>query len=514
MFGWINDCTECLVIEKFGQDVWHQIKDEAGCGDVPDGGFLRYKYYPDSDTVSLVVAAAEVLNITVEDVLHAFGDYFVQYVQDNGYSNVLECLGSNLRDWLSNLNSLHDHLQASYPKGFVAPVFWSEDDEEEGVSGSGNDGGGRVDGNSNSNKNSKNNGAILVHYFSHRGSLLVPLVVGLIKRIAREYFSIEINMEQLQLQDESQGVKNTTWRVMTVDPDEAYKLRGKRKKQNRRSRTGAVKTAAAGGGGNNDGQNQPDGGGGDDEEETRTLSTARTSSPSRYERTFREGQTQASNLRVEEVVKRAFHNPNCELYHAFTKEHYKYLCDYWKVNKTGPDGDQWCYDVYSIDRNVDGGNWVKMEDLPGRLNSSNFDSKFFGGKVPETGAFPPDEEGTLQSFPPKVIIVNDISGSSQEMTVVKDGDMTLEDAVYKQINDDVKQFPPEWLEQLNDKTMEMRCVVWNDEDDTPYHAFSIDDLTMTSTKTFFDLVPPSFDPIKLVLQGDAAVEVGDDEEDI
>ena len=41
-----------------------------------------------------------------------------------GYANVLECLGSNLRDWLSNLNSLHDHLQASYPKGFIAPVFY------------------------------------------------------------------------------------------------------------------------------------------------------------------------------------------------------------------------------------------------------------------------------------------------------------------------------------------------------------------------------------------------------
>ena len=432
-------------------------------------------------------------------------DYFVQYVQDNGYSNVLECLGSNLRDWLSNLNSLHDHLQASYPKGFVAPVFWSEDDNDDENSGGSSDG--------NNRNNNRNNGAILVHYFSHRGSLLVPLVVGLIKRIAREYFSIEINMEQLQLQDESQGVKNTTWRVTTVDPDEAYKLRGKRKKQNRsRSRTDGIKTAAGDNNNNNNDGQMVDGGSGEDEE-TRTLSTTRTTS-SGYARTFLEGQTQASNLRVEEVVKRAFHNPNCELYHAFTKEHYKYLCNYWKVNKTGPDGDQWCYDVYSIDRNIDGGNWVKMEDLPGRLHSSNYDSKFFGGKVPETGAFPPDEKGMLQSFPPKVVIVNDVSGSSQEMTVVKDGSMTLEDAVYKQISDDVRQFPPEWLDQLNDRTMEVRCVIWNEEDDTPYHAFSLDDLNMTSTKTFFDLVPPSFDPIKLVLQCDAAVEVGDDEEDI
>ena len=114
MFGWINDCTESLVCTKFGEEAWHKIKEKAGCT-VEDGGFLRYQYYQDSETVDLVVAASEVLNISVDDVLFAFGDYFVGYVKDNGYANVLECLGRNLRDWLSNLNSLHDHLQASYP---------------------------------------------------------------------------------------------------------------------------------------------------------------------------------------------------------------------------------------------------------------------------------------------------------------------------------------------------------------------------------------------------------------
>ena len=183
MFGWINDCTECLVISKFGEETWHQIKQTAGC-EVADGGFLRYKYYPDSDTVELVVAASQVLNISVDDVLYAFGDYFIEYVQDNGYSNVLECLGSNLRDWLSNLNSLHDHLQASYPKGFVAPVFWSEDDVEcPSVALASVAAGGGTVASINPNAN-----AILVHYYSKRGSLLVPLVVGLIKKLARCYF--------------------------------------------------------------------------------------------------------------------------------------------------------------------------------------------------------------------------------------------------------------------------------------------------------------------------------------
>ena len=30
MFGWIHDCTEQLVLSKFGIEVWHKVKQEAG----------------------------------------------------------------------------------------------------------------------------------------------------------------------------------------------------------------------------------------------------------------------------------------------------------------------------------------------------------------------------------------------------------------------------------------------------------------------------------------------------
>lgn len=80
------------MVTKFGLETWHEIKEKAGC-QVDDGGFLRYEYYPDKDTVDLVVAASEVLDLSVDQVLYAFGDYFIDYVQQNGYSNVLECLG-------------------------------------------------------------------------------------------------------------------------------------------------------------------------------------------------------------------------------------------------------------------------------------------------------------------------------------------------------------------------------------------------------------------------------------
>lgn len=389
-------------------------------------------------------------------------------VQDNGYSNVLECLGSNLRDWLSNLNSLHDHLQASYPKGFVAPVFWCADDNE------------------------SKDGAIFVHYFSQRGSLLVPLVVGLIKRLAREYFDIEIDMDQLQLQDEANGVKNTTWRVMTVNPEDAYKLRGKRRRKSNKT---------IGSRGSNP------------EDDTVTLSTTPTTT-NRYERTFREGGAQASNLRVEEFVKRSFNNPDCELYHALTREHYLYLCEYWKEHKT-EDG-KWCYNKFAIGDD-DGGDWATLKDLPGRLNPGTFNELFFGGKIPETGAYPPDINGSLQSIPPKVYFVNDITGKSQELVVGKDPSITLEEAIYNHAMVDkarIKEFPQDWMNQLDANRMEIKCVVWNEEKDEAYHTFSLDDLKTTSTKQLYDLTPGNFDPIKILLQCEEEVQVGEDEEDI
>ena len=199
MFGWINDCTESLVTSKFGIDKWHEIKRKAGC-EVKDDSFVRHKYYSDQSTVELLVAASEVLDMSVEDVLEAFGQYFMEFTRRHGYDNLLSCQGSTLRLWLSNLNALHDHLQSSLPAGFIAPVFWCEDDDYEG-----------------------HEGCILLHYYSQRGSLLVPLVVGIVKEVSRYHFNIEVSMERLQIQTENDA-KFTTWRIRAVDPVLQWKL--------------------------------------------------------------------------------------------------------------------------------------------------------------------------------------------------------------------------------------------------------------------------------------------------
>src|SRR5210317_1667607 len=90
MLGLINDCAEQLVITKFGLDAWHTIKESAGCS-IKDHGFEQHGHYPDSATVDIVVAAAKLLNVTVDDVLELFGQFFLQYTIDKGYDNLLRC---------------------------------------------------------------------------------------------------------------------------------------------------------------------------------------------------------------------------------------------------------------------------------------------------------------------------------------------------------------------------------------------------------------------------------------
>ena len=61
MYGWINDCVEKLVVEKFGRATWLAIKEAAGLSEFQEGDFIRLEHYPDKMTFDLVAAASKIL---------------------------------------------------------------------------------------------------------------------------------------------------------------------------------------------------------------------------------------------------------------------------------------------------------------------------------------------------------------------------------------------------------------------------------------------------------------------
>ncbi|XP_064555586.1 guanylate cyclase soluble subunit beta-1-like [Drosophila montana] len=87
-----------------------------------EGQFLVRQIYDDEITYNLIGAAVEILKIPADDILELFGKTFFEFCQDSGYDKILQVLGATPRDFLQNLDALHDHLGTLYP-GMRAPSF-------------------------------------------------------------------------------------------------------------------------------------------------------------------------------------------------------------------------------------------------------------------------------------------------------------------------------------------------------------------------------------------------------
>ncbi|KAK0063210.1 guanylate cyclase soluble subunit beta-2, partial [Biomphalaria pfeifferi] len=60
--------------------------------------------------------------VPVETVLEIFGEFFFDYCLRHGYDKMLRTLGSDIKSFIQNLDSLHSLLALSY-KGIAAPSF-------------------------------------------------------------------------------------------------------------------------------------------------------------------------------------------------------------------------------------------------------------------------------------------------------------------------------------------------------------------------------------------------------
>lgn len=91
--------------------------------------------------------------LAAADILELFGRMFFDFCQESGYDKILKVLGATPRDFLQNLDALHDHLATIYP-GMRAPSFRCTERPEDGT--------------------------LILHYYSEREGL-EPIVIGLVK---------------------------------------------------------------------------------------------------------------------------------------------------------------------------------------------------------------------------------------------------------------------------------------------------------------------------------------------
>ncbi|GCB71953.1 hypothetical protein scyTo_0008982, partial [Scyliorhinus torazame] len=168
----VNHALELLILRNYGPQVWEDIKKEAQL-DV-EGQFLVRIIYDDSKTYDLISAASKVLKINAGEILQMFGKMFFEFCQESGYDTILRVLGSNVREFLQNLDALHDHLATIYP-GMRAPSFRCTDADK----GKG----------------------LLLHYYSEREGLQ-DIVIGIIKTVSQQLHGTEIDMKVVQEKSE------------------------------------------------------------------------------------------------------------------------------------------------------------------------------------------------------------------------------------------------------------------------------------------------------------------------
>ncbi|MED5374574.1 MAG: heme NO-binding domain-containing protein [Myxococcota bacterium] len=122
MYGLVNKAIEGLVCKQFGEDTWFQIVDRAG---VDADSFISMDPYPDEITYRLVGAASETLDIPADDLLEAFGVYWIQYVGSRGYGPLMNLENRELFEFLEDLDQMHSRVADTMPE-LRPPRFTAE----------------------------------------------------------------------------------------------------------------------------------------------------------------------------------------------------------------------------------------------------------------------------------------------------------------------------------------------------------------------------------------------------
>lgn len=155
MYGLVNRAVEQLVVSHKGEAGWLRVCERAK---ISSDGFVAMCPYHDDVTFSLVGAASEELGLTMAQVLEAFGEYWILYTAEEGYGELLNAGGDNLRDFLLSLNDMHGRVETIFPQ-MRLPVFRVVDIAP---------------------------GDYWLHYESERVGL-APMVTGLVKGLAKRF---------------------------------------------------------------------------------------------------------------------------------------------------------------------------------------------------------------------------------------------------------------------------------------------------------------------------------------
>ncbi|XP_060563345.1 guanylate cyclase soluble subunit beta-2-like [Ruditapes philippinarum] len=171
MYGHFNLVFRSFIIERQGgEQVWEKIVAQSKCEPDFDNNYV----YDEDITDRMITRSIDILGLPREPLLEMLGEYYLIYMQKRGYDEMLRNLGSNILEFLQNLDSVHGLSRRDYPD-MVAPSF-------------------RCDEGSVSDR-------MVLHYYSARKGLY-PVVKGLTVEAAKAFYKMQLQMDVQKIETE------------------------------------------------------------------------------------------------------------------------------------------------------------------------------------------------------------------------------------------------------------------------------------------------------------------------
>ena len=119
MYGIVNKAIQDLVTANFGAAKWEVILEKSG---VEEDFFISSEAYDDDITFKLAKAVSEEMDMSLKDVLIAFGEWWVVKTTKEKYGGLMESGGSTFKEFIVNLPLFHNRVMLIYPK-LTPPEF-------------------------------------------------------------------------------------------------------------------------------------------------------------------------------------------------------------------------------------------------------------------------------------------------------------------------------------------------------------------------------------------------------
>ncbi|XP_059098950.1 soluble guanylate cyclase 88E-like isoform X2 [Tigriopus californicus] len=165
MYGLIFENFAGYLKLKYGEESWDQVRRLAN---IDSPTFSVHHVYPEQLMGRMAKKAFQFLGCKDSEFFEGMGYYFVNFLGQFGYGDVLALLGRQLRDFLNGLDNLHEYLKFSYPR-LRAPSYFCDNETDTGLE---------------------------LHYRSKRRGF-VHYTIGQLRSVAETFYKLDLQIEVL-----------------------------------------------------------------------------------------------------------------------------------------------------------------------------------------------------------------------------------------------------------------------------------------------------------------------------